>query len=429
MFTRPLLVSRRDRPERGQRGVVLILAVFAVVLLAVLAVGITTAVRVELLASRAGLNRTQSLFLAEVGLSQARALLLYDDMTIDTLQDPWGPASELALDLPQEFGSGFYRVRVHDACGRIDINEAQHVTLFRLTEDPGAAAAIRDWRDAGSLPGPDGAEQEYYASLPLPYPPRNGPFQTLGELLLVRGVTPPMFFGREGKPGLVDLFTVESISPNTDAKGNQRVGLNEFRNWGEQAFRDSVMSKVGSVITMYDANEIFRGLTELVELGLDGYTSLAQLATAAGLDHGKIAQVIDYLSVDGGSEVRGKVNVNTASPEVLAVLPGGSAELAAAIVARRNSEPFASLGEVSGFLLDQPDGLAVFEQMIDHVTTKSSTFIIESMGWTPSGRGFRALRALVRRLPDTVFVVQQAEEDWPLPPPGSEQPPVVMARR
>jgi len=39
-------------------------------------------------------------------------------------------------------------------------------------------------------------------------------------------------------------------------------------------------------------------------------------------------------------------------------------------------------------------GQQAFELMIDHVTTKSSCFIIESMGYTQAGRGYRTLRAL-----------------------------------
>ena len=54
------------------------------------------------------------------------------------------------------------------------------------------AAAIIDWRDADDQTSPGGAEGDYYARLSPPYACHNGPFQSLHELLLVRGVTPEL---------------------------------------------------------------------------------------------------------------------------------------------------------------------------------------------------------------------------------------------
>ncbi len=427
MYIRPSCQYRPASRDCGRRGVVLILAVFAVTLLAMLAVAITAAVRVELLASRTSLDRTQALFLAEAGLNQARAILLYDDRAADTLLDQWGPWAERPLDLPHELPSGFYRVRVHDACGRIDVNEADYDTLLRLTGDPVAAASVQDWRDRGEGLTPEGAESADYAGLSYPYIPRDAPFQTPGELLLVRGVTPQMYFGSEERMGLTDLITVDSESPNTAPDGNARVGLNEFRNWNVEAFRDTVNNRLGSLFLMYEPQVIFEGLDKLTDMGQSGYTSLAQLRSVAGLDWGTIANLIDYVSIEPGREVRGKVNLNTAAFEVIGALPGGSYEVAQAIVARRNEQPFRSLGEVVELLVDLTDGPNVFEQMIDHITTRSSCFLVESMGWTDAGHTHRTLTALLRRRPEEVLVIRQAEQDWPLPP--LEEDTWVIGRR
>jgi general secretion pathway protein K len=402
--------------RRSERGAVLILAIFAVVFLSVLAVGISSAVRVELRAAHASLERMQGLFLAEAGIREARAILLYDDRNVDTLQDGWGPEALQPLDLPREFGAGYYRVKVDDACGRININRADVDTLLRLTGDLQAAQAIVEWRQPML-----GQNDAYYAGLPEPYAPRHAPFQTLGELLLVRGVTPDMFFGTPDKPGLSDLCAVEGIAENTDANGSMRVGLNEFRNWGEfEEFQRSVLAKLGGSLTMYDATEIFNGWSRLTSNGQSGYTSLAQLATVAGLGYDKIINAIDHLTIDPGIQVSGLVNVNTARPEVIAALPGGSMALGIAIAARRTQAPFGTLGEFTEFLLNQPNGPDIFAQMIDHVNLKSSSFIVEAMGYPPTERGFRTLRAVLRRTPTDVHVIHQSEEDWPLPPPAEQ---------
>jgi type II secretory pathway component PulK len=404
---------------------VLILAVFAAALLLVLAVAVAASVRVELLASRVSLTRMQSLFLAEAGLSQARAVLLYDDPAVDTLLDSWGPESELRLDLPQQLGSGFYEVRVRDACGRIDVNEASGMTLARLVDDPAVAAAIMDWRDRGHMTSAGGAEQDFYAALHYPYAPRNGHLQSLGELLLVRGVTPDVFFGAPERSGLVDLLTVDSTSSNLDDEGRQRLYLNSFRNWDAQdqnrlgPFATSAMAKLGSIITFYEAQEIWHGFNRLSDAGRDGYTSLGQLVTEDGahLDPTKAALLVDYVTVDLGRTASGKVNINTASFEVLRALAGSSAPTAQDIVERREEKPFEKRSEVARLLLNQPDGEAVFAQMMDWMTTKSSSFIIESMGWVDPERGFRTIRAVVRRSPEYVSVRHQVEQDWPLPVP------------
>jgi len=423
MPTRASYRCRLPNSARRDRGVVLILAVFAVVLLTVLAVGIAAAVRVELLASRSSVARVRSLYLAQAGLNQARAMLVYDEQTIDALTDNWGPDARTPLHEPHRMADGWYEARVYDACGRIDINQADLTTLSRLTGDEAVAAAVIDWRDEDdSTVTPDGAEASYYESLPYPYRPRNGPFQTTGELLLVRGVTPEMFFGTAAGRGIVDLVTVDSQSLNTDGNGNQKTSLAEFRNWGEQAFVNSMMAKLGSVLTLYEANQIFLGLSALEGSGQGGYTSLAQLMTVAGLDPAKVAQLIDYFCVETDRIVLGKVNLNTAPVEVIAALPGSSEGLAQDIVARRDQEPFRSLGDVVAFFMEQPGGPGLFGQMIDRVTTKSSTFLVEAMGRTDTGRGFRTLTALMRRTQDNVLVIRQAEEDWPLTPLPARQP-------
>src|SRR5262249_21214623 len=56
--------------------------------------------------------------------------------------------------------------------------------------DDSIADAILDWLDSDDTPRENGAEVDYYSSLSPPYAPKNGPIETLEELLKVRGVTP-----------------------------------------------------------------------------------------------------------------------------------------------------------------------------------------------------------------------------------------------
>jgi len=91
--------------------------------------------------------------------------------------------------------------------------------------------AIMDWRDTDDLEGVNGAESKYYE--PLGYTAKNGPIDDLKELLLIKDITPKMFWGNSTNQlaatarvsvvgaeeseepdypvGLVDLFTPISV--------------------------------------------------------------------------------------------------------------------------------------------------------------------------------------------------------------------------
>jgi general secretion pathway protein K len=70
--------------------------------------------------------------------------------------------------------------------------------------------SILDWRDHDNLTRAHGAESEFYLKRRVPYHAKNAPFDSPEEMLLVRGVTPELFYGAEGVPGLRDVFSVYS---------------------------------------------------------------------------------------------------------------------------------------------------------------------------------------------------------------------------
>jgi type II secretory pathway component PulK len=76
------------------------------------------------------------------------------------------------------------------------------------------ADAILDWLDEDDEAREYGAESAYYATLEPPYAPKNGPLDTVEELLRVRGVTPEMLFG-------IDSNRNGQVDPNETAGGSQ----------------------------------------------------------------------------------------------------------------------------------------------------------------------------------------------------------------
>ncbi|VTR91834.1 general secretion pathway protein k : Type II secretory pathway component PulK-like protein OS=Planctomyces limnophilus (strain ATCC 43296 / DSM 3776 / IFAM 1008 / 290) GN=Plim_3639 PE=4 SV=1: T2SK [Gemmata massiliana] len=110
--------------------------------------------------------------------------------------------------------------------------------LPNMTAD--VADAIVDWVDADDVPRASGAESSEYQSLPSPYKAKNGPLNSLDELLLVKGVTPDLLYGGDrnrngtyddGESGTSDLgwsdfLTVYGRELNLDSTGTVRAYLN-----------------------------------------------------------------------------------------------------------------------------------------------------------------------------------------------------------
>ncbi len=111
------------------------------------------------------------------------------------------------------------------------------------------ADSILDWLDEDDEPRPYGAELEHYSVLPTPYAPKNGPIDSVEELLLVRGVTPDLLFGVDAnRNGVIDaaeqqmtmvdvnsmaslgwsaFLTVHALEANRRRDGTPRVNVNQ----------------------------------------------------------------------------------------------------------------------------------------------------------------------------------------------------------
>ena len=116
-----------------------------------------------------------------------------------------------------------YRFRLLSESGKIDINKMTDLTgivlknlLLSLSVSQENADiivdSILDWTDNDNLRRLNGAEDEYYLSLQVPYRAKNAPFDTLEELLLVKGVTPDILFGNKEKRGLIYYLTIYGTS-------------------------------------------------------------------------------------------------------------------------------------------------------------------------------------------------------------------------
>ena len=160
---------------------------------------------------------------------------------------PLGPDDSPSESLPYRFG-------VTDECGKINLNtllkldssgqKAHDILLMlpNMTED--IANSILDWLDPDDEPRTNGAESDYYSGLTPAYRAKNGPLDSLEELLLVKGVTPQLLFGNDRNrngildadeddgSGIVDTgwsayLTIYGRELNVDASGNPRIYVND----------------------------------------------------------------------------------------------------------------------------------------------------------------------------------------------------------
>jgi general secretion pathway protein K len=122
-----------------------------------------------------------------------------------------------------QMADGEYSVRITDEAGKININaitDASSDILRNLLKNLGVQEeeantivdSLLDWKDADDLRHLNGAESDYYMSLPNPYKAKDANFDTVEELLLVKGMTPEILYGNGEKKGIVDFLTVNSNS-------------------------------------------------------------------------------------------------------------------------------------------------------------------------------------------------------------------------
>jgi type II secretory pathway component PulK len=113
-------------------------------------------------------------------------------------------------------GPGRFSYRLSDEESRLNLNRLSADQLQRLLLELGVEREARDtivdsvldWRDGNEEHRLNGAESDYYEALPVPYRSKNADFDSVDELLLVRGITPAIFYGTADRPGLAEQLTL-----------------------------------------------------------------------------------------------------------------------------------------------------------------------------------------------------------------------------
>ncbi len=354
----------------GSGGYVLIIVLIITTLLITLAGDFLIASQTNIGYMRKFSKRLQALHLAKSGMELGKVILQADksgaagsffsgksaDKNIDSYKDIW------AIDFPEiPFENGTIKIKITDENSKINLsvlaNEfVDKTTYYGITQrffmNMGLpidfADVIIDWVDIDDASFPYGAESgDYYMSLKDPYPAKNNAMNSIDEMLLLKDMTPEIFYGMGG--------------------GNS--GLEE--NLADHNRGDTSFS--------FDMDDIGEKMKELGQTTKQNIHENDNEILARRIGKEKSRRLSDYFRVHGKREVYNdelnKININTASYRVLSSLTENIPDdIVTEIISRRLASPFKSVDEIK----DLMDTEAFSNLKSNILSVKSYIFKIES---------------------------------------------------
>lgn len=234
---------------KNNRGIALLITLTMISVMVVITLELKRKVLATVISSAASRDRITLLHRASSAIQVGMALLILDKngSDIDSLQEDWAQTAKIdALLTEFLFDSGSLKLKISDELAKIQVNalvsfpEGQQFNPAQLElwqnflenyksilpdpenlEPVAVINAIKDWLDSGdddAITGLTGAESPYYQSLDPPYPPKNGPVDHVGELRLVKGMTPALLAGDNQIPGLhayLSAYGLRDLGGNT----------------------------------------------------------------------------------------------------------------------------------------------------------------------------------------------------------------------
>jgi general secretion pathway protein K len=217
-------------------GVAFILVIWIIVMLLVIAGEFSSTMKTELKITKNFKEEEEAYQMALAGFEQARMEILtmtdgdyvyFDDdgvliLSREVKEDD--DEKKVTFEKNVDFSDGKFTYNIIDEKSKMNLNTASVQQIRYILASTGVETSeanvvvdsIIDWRDANDLHMAKGAEEDYYQSLEEPYSSKDSKFNAVEELLLVRGVTPEIYYGSgavKGEneyEGIKDYFTVWS---------------------------------------------------------------------------------------------------------------------------------------------------------------------------------------------------------------------------
>ncbi|MBE0500083.1 MAG: type II secretion system minor pseudopilin GspK [Desulfuromonadales bacterium] len=206
----------------NERGMVLLLVLMVVALLATVLTELSFSTLVDMRLAETFRDSTRAGYLARGGLQVGQRLLQDDNNNYDGTDELW------AIGVQQyPVADGAVTIEITDLGGRVDLNRLvtpqgnidvvikdRYLRLLQQLDIDQPAAlvgALIDWIDQDDLPEANGAENSVYLARAEPYQCKNGPLDTLEELVLIQGYSPEL---------------LQRLRPHVTAYGSAKVNVN-----------------------------------------------------------------------------------------------------------------------------------------------------------------------------------------------------------
>ena len=307
-----------------------------------------------------------------------------------------------------------------DENSKLNLNTASLTNLSMLPNiDPSFAANIITWRTNGDTTS-GGVGPSTYAMLNPPYAAKGAPFESVDELRLVYGSDMGTLVGedvnRNGAldpnetdanrnsqvdPGILEYVTVYSQEPNTNPDGSALVNVSDLT---QRTNFDNLISLLTTNLSAQRVTAISNRLQAAT--GSSGppngppggngttITSPLEFYIASGMTEQEFALIANQITTSTNAFIQGRININTASPAVLACIPGLSNSVQTIVSYRQgNSGNLTTVAWlVDALNLSGNSGTQLAQQIGNTITTKSYQFMADVAALGPNGHGYRRVR-------------------------------------
>lgn len=440
--------------RRRVRGIILPLVLVFFALLAALALSFASTVRAEFMGLSARGRMLQARLCASSGLESAAILLrgkfadstfwyedaekFFDQIVFSEGKDETKVDWRFSLVGYNLDSDEHIRFGLTDEAGKVNINVASPDQLIRLPGmTPLLVAALLDWRESGGVPREDGAKDEYYLTLPQPYRSKQGPLDTIEELLLVKGFTSQIIFGEDmNRNGLLDpneddsdeslpldngdgtldrglypFITVYSREPEV-ADSNPYQPRIDIQSWPASVIKtmlaDEIRDELLNFIVDAKAAKVDFGRTPANLVGLT-YTDKEEAEQTSPATEEDLPAIMDFITtgyrVHEDGFAYGRININTAPRSVLRTI-GKLTDQEINDILKTRGQLDAEAKTTTAWLVTQNVmDVERFKDVAYLFTTRSYQFMVEALGYSDYDSVQCRLQAVMElRLPRVQFV-------------------------
>ena len=280
-------------PSSKKQGAALLVSLWVLIILALIVGSFSFQVALEgMLVSRKK-KQFKAEMLARSGVDYARAIIEQNqrarELEIEALEDDPDQFMQSALYVQRGLSTtsnititnmGTFLVTIESAENGRNVNtlnRAQWIEIFEMANVPSTEwdsliDCLEDWIDEGDLHGLNGAESDdpYYEE--QGYPVKNGPLDSVEELLLIKNWNESILYGKSADDdgdaiyGIADLLTVwgdGKVNLNS-ASTNVLLSYAEYEDWELEGVLESRKGLDGIEGTLDD------GLRSIDEVNADG---------------------------------------------------------------------------------------------------------------------------------------------------------------